>query len=418
MILNYENALIDRAAVLSVYADALRDIEAALYHGSLRMSGWIGGPKESRDGEMQRLQSAAKRIMGSASALVLVGVGGSYLGTRALDAMLSSGRHGVRLYYAGWNLSGAYHRQLLSRLEKETDIAVCVISKSGGTLEPAQAFSLLKAYLQRRYGNDWQSRVYVVTDARNGALRRETERMGYCAFAVPEDIGGRYSVLTAVGFLPLAAAGVDAEALAAGARAAASALRAEKIGENPCYAYAASCLWCQRQLGKSVEVFSVTEPSLHGLTLWLKQLFGESEGKQGKGIYPDTLLYSSDLHSMGQFLEGGRPISFESLISVAEKTEAVGDTASDAVWRRYADLNESMRRAVIKTRLARGTPLNCFTLAEMNDYNAGYLLYFFMLAAAVRSLLFSVDPFDQPDVEAYKREMRRFIAEKGEGYGL
>lgn len=375
-----------------------------LHDGSLPMTGWVGLPLRSDAGALEKILSAGEEIREKYTALVVVGIGGSYLGTRACYDMLRSECSGVELFFAGWNLGSSYHARLLKKLENY-DVALCVVSKSGTTMETALAFDLLKNYLKNRYGEQYTDRIYVVTDETRGALRREAEEKGYRAFSLDSYIGGRYSVLTAVGLLPLAAAGVDIVSLIDGAKQAYEDFSAPEPDENPCYQYAAfrNVMF---KAGKSIEFFSFSEPEMSRFGYWLRQLFAESEGKNGVGIYPASLNYSTDLHSVGQFLEEGHPVFFETMLTLGSHAADLAVEGHDKTYNEYI---AAAAEAVYHVRNAKNTPMIWLTMSALNAENVGYMIYFFEKACAMSCLLMGVNPFDQPGVEAYKKEMRALL---------
>lgn len=375
-----------------------------LHDGSLSMTGWVDLPATVDEAYLSELLLAAGEIREKYTALVVVGIGGSYLGARACYDLLEASRCGVELFFAGWNLSGRYHEKLLQKLD-DYDVALCVISKSGTTLETTLAFDVLKTYMEARYGSGFSDRVYVITDENHGALRQEATEKGYRAFSLDRDIGGRYSVLTAVGLLPLAAAGIDVIALLAGAKEAYDDLNDSDMEQNPCYQYAAyrNVLFGE---GKVTEFFSFIEPEMFRFGFWLKQLFAESEGKKCRGVYPSALLYSTDLHSVGQFLEDGHPIFFETMIDLAPCNI---DQAAQSYKKTYHKHMIAMADAVYHVRNERGTPIIRLTLDALDAKNLGYMIYFFEKACAMSCLLMGVNPFDQPGVEAYKNQMRLLL---------
>lgn len=393
-----------RQEAIGRYAAKVEKAHEELHNGSLPMTGWVDLPVDFKEDALASICAAAQTIQASYTALVVIGIGGSYLGTRACYDVLEAERNGVRLFFAGWNLGGRYHEKLMKKLD-DYDVALCVISKSGTTLETTLAFDLLKDYMETRYGRDYSDRVYAVTDREKGALRKEAKENGYHTFALESDIGGRYSVLTAVGLLPLAASGLDVRALLDGAKAAYHDLSSPDLKENPCYQYAAyrNVLF---QEGKKTELFSFTEPEMFRFGFWLRQLFAESEGKNGMGIYPSALCYSSDLHSVGQFLEEGCPIFFETMITLSSY---VSDVTVKGHAKTYNDHTDAVANAVYRVRNAKKTPIIKMTLSALDAENVGYMIYFFEKACAMSCLLMGVNPFDQPGVEAYKSEMRSLL---------
>ena len=348
------------------------------------MGGWLNLPRKYDMGELVRLKDAAKKIQDESEYLVCIGIGGSYLGHRAVIEALGQ-KSETRIVYAGNSLS----RRELDRVLAEVgdhDFSINVISKSGTTLEPALAFREFKAKLIEKYGEEEAyDRIYATTDAKSGALHDETVASGYAKFIVPDNIGGRYSVLTAVGMLPMAVAGVDIDKLLEGA---AEAVEGEI---EPAVKYA----WMRYEIGKrgyDTEVFASFEPATMYFNEWLKQLFGESEGKNGQGIFPASVIYSTDLHSLGQFMQDGRRNIFETII----------DYPTD-------EMNAKVVRAVRAAHTEGGIPVLDIKPESYDEKGFGALIYFFELACAVSAKLFGVNPFDQPGVEAYKNELKKLI---------
>jgi glucose-6-phosphate isomerase len=314
---------------------------------------------------------------------------------------------GARLYFAGQNISGAYHAELLDQI-REKDISVCVVSKSGTTTEPNIAFAALKDLLYEKYGRKGAAeRVYAVTDPSAGALRAECEAEGYERFEIPPDIGGRYSVLTPVGLLPMAAAGIDVEAVLAGAK---------RAGEEDLRRLAASLAAARKALmdsGKRVEIFEYYEPALFYFAEWMKQLYGESEGKDGKGLFPASLSFSTDLHSMGQFLQEGSPIFFETLFDLLKAPrDLVIPAGADPLLagKSMNEVNRAAMNGVVAAHRGAGIPIIRLRLPELSPGVFGQMVYFFELSCAFTGRLMGVDPFNQPGVEQYKREMKRFLS--------
>ena len=386
------------------YKDEIREIHNKLHNTDTPMTGWVDFPLRAVETDLiERIEETAARINAESTAMVVVGIGGSNLGTQAIHQMLKYNCTKTKLLYAGCNLSGHYHNDLLKRLDMEDDVSICVVSKSGGTFEVMLAFSVLKKYMKERYGDDYCRRIYVITDPASGELRREAEANGYTAFEIPKNIGGRYSVHTAVGMLPMAVAGLNIRSFLAGAGEACRELAAPAVEDNPCYRYALLAFLCSREFKKTMEMFSVTEKKFSIFTKWLVQLFGESEGKDGKGIFPTTALYSTDFHSLGQFLATGNQIYFESNFYLVNSTVSVDNEYIADV---YKNLNNYVHETVVRVRQNSNVPLFSFGLKDLNEAMAGYLFYFFEKACAVRCYLQKVDPFNQPDVELYKQEMR------------
>ncbi|MBR2741666.1 glucose-6-phosphate isomerase [Candidatus Saccharibacteria bacterium] len=351
-----------------------------------KMGGWLNLPKKVDMSEFMRIKEAAKKINEESEYLVCIGIGGSYLGHRALIEALRPESE-TKVIYAGNSLS---KRELEFALNKvgDHDFSVNVISKSGTTLEPAIAFAAFKKKLIEKYGEEEAyRRIYATTDAKTGALHDEAVASGYTRFVVPDDIGGRYSVLTAVGLLPLAVAGVDIDNLLESASDAVVSV------VEPAVKYA----WMRYTFGKKgydTEVFASFEPSTLYFNEWLKQLFGESEGKGRQGVFPASVIYSTDLHSLGQFMQDGRRNLWETII----------DFPTD-------DLNSKVVQAVRVAHTQGGIPVLEIGVESFDEKGFGELIYFFELACAISAKLFGVNPFDQPGVEAYKNELKKLMGE-------
>ena len=349
------------------------------------MGGWLDLPKRVDMAELVRIKEAAKKINDESEYLVCVGIGGSYLGHRAIiEALRPKGE--TKIIYAGNSLS---RRELDRALEKvgDHDFSINVISKSGTTLEPAIAFEEFKKKLVEKYGaEDAKTRIYATTDANKGTLHDEAVANGYTRFVVPDNIGGRYSVLTAVGLLPLAVAGVDVEKLLEGASEAFDTVA------GPASEYA-SMRYTLGSRGYDTEVFASFEPSTLYFNEWLKQLFGESEGKNKQGIFPASVVYSTDLHSLGQFMQDGRRNLFETVINFPTD-----------------EMNQKVVAAVMKAHTAGNIPVLAITVPSFDEKGFGELIYFFELSCAISAKLFGVNPFDQPGVEAYKTELKQLLA--------
>lgn len=383
--------------------------------------GWLDWPSTMPEAELERIETTAESIRNTMDVLIVVGIGGSYLGAKAIKKLLrpSFGLDQIQIIYAGQNLSSRYMEDLLSYI-KGKNVAVNVISKSGTTTEPAIAFRTIRKWMYETYGEQAAERIFVTTDESEGALRKATEKNGYTSFEIPRDIGGRYSVLTAVGLLPLAVAGVNIRELLRGAAQAEQELANPSLEENNAYLYAA-----YRQIlnlrGYSMEILASYEPAMSDFHEWWKQLFGESEGKQGKGIFPASVVYSTDLHSLGQFIQDGRRSLFETMVSFAEdeyESTIAFDEENDDGLNYLADktLHEVNMEALKASALAHmegGVPVISLEVERMDDFHTGYLIYFFMKACAMSAYLSGVNPFDQPGVELYKRNMFELLGKPG-----
>lgn len=389
--------------------------------------GWLDLPTQYDRAEFKRIKAAAKRIRKQSEVLVVVGIGGSYLGAKAgLEFCLPTPPLPVRggrkkhfdIVFTGTNLSADYHAQVLDAIG-DRDFSVNVISKSGTTTEPAIAFRLFKQRLEARYGKAAAAqRIYATTDKARGALKTLADREGYETFVVPDDVGGRFSVLTAVGLLPLAAAGVDVDALLKGAADARLAYK-KPFAENPCYQYAA-LRNILRNKGKEIEILANYEPRCNYIAEWWKQLYGESEGKDGKGIFPASVNFTADLHSMGQYIQDGRRSIFETVLEIEHpQTELLVPKADDDLdglnYLAGKSLDFVNKKAAEGTRMAHidgGVPNLTITIPEATPYYLGQLFFFFEKACALSGYLLGVNPFDQPGVEAYKTNMFRLLGKK------
>jgi glucose-6-phosphate isomerase len=390
--------------------------------------GWMDLPVAYDREEFRRIEKAAAKIRSDSDVLVVIGIGGSYLGARAaLDALGHSfsnclpkeRRKGPAIHFAGNNISPTYLADLLDLIEGQ-DVSVNVISKSGTTTEPAIAFRLFREYLEAKYGKDGaRSRIYATTDKTRGALKTLAAAEGYESFAIPDDVGGRYSVLTAVGLLPIAAAGIDIGAMMRGAADSRDAC-AKPFGENDCYRYAA-CRNALLRKGRTTEIMVNYEPSLHYVTEWWKQLFGESEGKDQKGIFPAGVDFTTDLHSMGQYIQDGMRNLFETVLHVEAsrksiKLIATKDNLDNLNYLEGKEMDIVNKMAMQGTILAHndgGVPNLVLDVPAMDAYWFGYLVYFFEKACAISGYLLGVNPFDQPGVEEYKKNMFALLGKPG-----
>lgn len=413
-------------------AGAVRAAHEDLHNGTGAGSdylGWIDLPVNYDKEEFARIKKAAAKIQSDSDALVVVGIGGSYLGARAAIEMLTHSfyntlpkdkRKTPEIYFVGNNISSTYTSHLLQLLEGK-DISVNVISKSGTTTEPAIAFRIFRELLESKYGKEEaRKRIYATTDKARGALKKLATEEGYESFVIPDDVGGRYSVLTAVGLLPIAVAGVDVDAMMQGAADARQEFSNPSLAENQAYQYAAVRNALYRK-GKGTEILVNYEPSLHFVSEWWKQLFGESEGKDNKGIYPSSVDFSTDLHSMGQFIQEGSRNLFETVIQVAEVPHhiTIGTDADNLDGLNFLSgktMDFVNKKAFQGTMLAHsdgGVPNLIVNLPDMSPYTFGYMVYFFEKACGISGYLLGVNPFDQPGVEAYKKNMFALLGKPG-----
>ncbi len=385
--------------------------------------GWMDLPQNYDKEEFARIKAAAKRIQNDCDAFIVIGIGGSYLGAKAAIDFLSSPmtkENTPEIYYAGCNISASYLNELLYVCENK-NVCINVISKSGTTTEPAVAFRVLRAFLEKKYGaEEANRRIYVTTDKARGTLKSFATQQGYETFVIPDDVGGRFSVLTAVGLLPVAVAGIDIDALMEGANAARVDYSSADLYNNDAYKYAAMRNILYRK-GKSVELLVGYEPFVATIQEWWKQLYGESEGKDGKGIFPASVIFSTDLHSLGQYIQEGQRVLFETVLSVQDThstfTIPYDEENIDGLnFLAGRDINELKQTAMRATQIAHidgNVPNIHIELAEKNAYCLGYLIYFFELACAMSGYLLGVNPFDQPGVEAYKKNMFAMLGKPG-----
>jgi len=384
--------------------------------------GWTEPAKIVPAAELAAIKDAAKRIQNDSELLVTVGIGGSYLGARAVLEALPLAEDGVDVTFAGYHLSANDAEGLFDMLDDYDDISVNVISKSGTTTEPAIAFRLLKAYMEERYGKEGsKSRIYATTDKAKGALRKVANEEGYTTFVIPDDIGGRFSVLTPVGLLPIAAAGHDIDALLAGAQEAFVKYSSNNdVLKNDCLRYAATRAALYRQ-GKGIEIFSVFEPGLQYYVEWWKQLFGESEGKNRTGIFPAGCVFTTDLHSMGQWIQDGNRTAFETFL-IEEKPDseievpALNDDSDGLEYlagKTLGEINLEAWRGTAAAHFDGGIPNQTFLIDTLDEGTIGELIHFFERACGVSGYLGGVNPFDQPGVEAYKKNMFALLGKPG-----
>ncbi len=391
--------------------------------------GWVDLPVNYDKDEFVRIKKAAEKIRSNSDVLVVIGIGGSYLGARAAIEMLQHSfanaldaekRNAPAIFFAGNNISSTYMADLLEAVDGK-DISVNVISKSGTTTEPAIAFRIFKDLLEKKYGKDGaKERIFATTDKARGALKTLADEEGYETFVVPDDVGGRYSVLTAVGLLPIAAAGIDIDAMMQGAADARTDYANPEVSENECYQYAAvrNALYNK---GKSIEMVVNFEPALHYFGEWWKQLYGESEGKDNKGIFPAAADFSSDLHSMGQYIQQGRRDLFETAIIVNEprKNVTIEETADNLDGLNFLAgktidfVNSMAAKGTALAHIDGGVPNLKLTVAKLDAYTFGQMVYFFEKACGISGYLLGVNPFDQPGVESYKKNMFALLGKPG-----
>lgn len=392
-------------------------------------TGWVDLPKAYDKEEFARIKASAEKIKSDSDALVVIGIGGSYLGARAAIEALSHSfynlmpkteRRTPEIYFVGNSISSTYIAELFELL-KGKDISVNVISKSGTTTEPALAFRVLREYMENKYGKTGAAkRIYATTDKARGALKKLADEEGYESFIIPDDVGGRYSVLTPVGLLPIAVAGIDIDAMMKGAADACSLYNNPDVKTNECYQYAAVRNALYRK-GKTTEIMVNYEPSLHFFTEWWKQLYGESEGKDQKGIFPAGVDFTTDLHSMGQYVQDGLRNIFETVINVEEPRKNMTikedkDNLDGLNFLTGKDIDLVNKKAMQGTILAHtdgGVPNFVLNIPKMDSYWFGNVVYFFEKACGISGYLLGVNPFNQPGVEAYKKNMFALLGKPG-----
>ena len=381
-------------------------------------TGWVRLPQDYDKEEFARIQAAAKRIQADSQALVVIGIGGSYLGARGVIECLRSPNYNLKkketpnIYFVGNGLSSDYMSEIVELLDG-VDFSVNVISKSGTTTEPAVAFRFFREMLEKKYGADGAAkRIYATTDRHRGALKALADAKGYETFVVPDEVGGRYSVLTAVGLLPIAVAGIDIEALMAGAREMMDICTAAEMDTNPAWQYAGARYEMYRT-GKKIEILAAYEPCFRFMAEWWKQLYGESEGKNGIGIFPASVEYNADLHSMGQYIQDGPRTLMETVVSFEQPLNefsvpfAMGDSdrLNYLAGRKLSDISRMAQEAVKAAHITGGVPNLEVRVPKRDEAGFAWLVCFLELACAISGYMSGVNPFDQPGVEAYKKNM-------------
>lgn len=406
---------------LSVYQERVREFHTILRSGkdySDRL-GWLDLPDRFSNSEFAEIEDMAERICRTSDALVVIGVGGSYIGAKAAISALKPNFYGEwkdrgrpRIYFLGNNLSVSYTKDLFRMLDGK-EVSVNVISKSGATLETVTAYALMEEYMKRRYSEAYRDRIYVTTDAECGCLLELARREKMQLLTIPKDVGGRFSVLTSAGLLPMAVAGIDIRRMMEGARTECRAVSSAELSENAAYRYAVlrHILYSR---GKRVELLVSYEPKLRFFSEWWKQLFAESEGKNGKGIFPSYAFFSTDLHSLGQMIQEGEPAVFETVLktereagefSVGKLHEAF-DEFSGLEGIELGELNRLVFESTLAAHTEQGVPNLVLEIPKLDEFHLGGLFYFFQRAVAMSGLLLGVNPFNQPGVEVYKKKLR------------
>lgn len=419
-----------------INCDEYKAIEPAvkLAHDSLHSGsgmgndflGWLNLPTNYDKEEFNRIKQTAEKIKNNSDIFIVIGIGGSYLGARAAIEFLKSPNYNLikkdtpNIFFTGNSISSAALAELVELCEGK-DISINMISKSGTTTEPAIAFRVFRDLLEKKYGkNGARERIFCTTDKAKGTLKKLADEEGYETFVVPDDVGGRFSVLTAVGLLPIAVAGCDIDALMAGARKAQNDTLNPNLSENDCYKYAATRNILYNK-GKSIEVLVSYEPSFALMNEWFKQLYGESEGKDKKGIFPASVIFSTDLHSMGQYIQDGRRILFETvvLIDKPKKDITINEDPSNVDGLNFLSgktvsyVNKKAFEGTVLAHCDGEVPNAVLTINDMSEEELGYLIYFFEKACAISGYLLNVNPFNQPGVESYKKNMFALLGKPG-----
>ena len=423
----FENSSITEKMINS-YSEEVAEIHEKLNevaNDEKEFVGWLELPTNYDKEEFARIKKAAKKIQSDSDVLVVIGIGGSYLGARAVIEALTNTfnkRNGKcpEIVYAGNNLSPVYMNELLEYVS-DKDISVNVISKSGTTTEPAIAFRIFREVLETKYGAaEARKRIYVTTDKVRGALKTLSNDEKYETFVIPDNVGGRFSVLTAVGLLPIAAAGIDIDKLMKGAKDAQDRYSDPDVKYNECYKYAVirNLLY---NSNKTIEILANYEPKLHYITEWWKQLYGESEGKDKKGIFPAGVDLTTDLHSMGQYIQDGRRDLFETVIKIKENSSEITiqtdgqnlDGLNYLADKTLGYVNSKAMEGTVQVHVTGNVPNLMIELDKLDEENIGELLYFFEKACAVSGMILGVNPFNQPGVEEYKKNMFRLLEKPG-----
>ena len=380
-----------------------------------KMVGWMFLPEKYDKEEVKRILKAKEKIQKDSEVLIVIGIGGSYLGAKAvIDALVKKKDVKTEVVFVGNNMSTRYINEVIAHIE-DKDFSINVISKSGTTTEPAIAFRIFRQFLIEKYGvEEARKRIYVTTDSTNGALKEIADEEAYETFVIPNTIGGRYSVLTPVGLLPIAVAGVDIVKMLKGAEKAMNEYLNEDIMQNNCYIYAVLRYILYSKYGKNIEIFGIYEENFRSFLEWIKQLFNESEGKEGKGIFSTSAVFTTDLHSIGQYIQEGNRNIFETVINIIDMNEEdiimqVQENNEDNL--NYLEnmtldyINKKTMEGALDAHLEGDVPSILINLEKLDEENIGFLIYFFEKACAIYCRLLGVDAFNQPGVEAYKRNM-------------
>ena len=414
------------------YKEKVKEIHDELHEKSNddnEFLGWLELPSKYNKKEFKKIKECAKKIQKDSDVLLVIGIGGSYLGARAVIEALTNSfynlqdksvRRKPQIIYVGNNLSPSYINDVIDLLIGK-DFSINVISKSGTTTEPAIAFRIFRELMESKYGlEEARKRIYVTTDKESGALKKLANNEQYATFVIPDNVGGRYSVLTPVGLLPIAVAGIDIDELMKGARFAQDKYNDDNIEYNEAYQYAVARNLLYKD-GKNIEILANYEPKMHYITEWWKQLFGESEGKDKKGIFPAGVDFTTDLHSLGQYIQDGRRCLFETVINIERPYSDIYinsdeddlDGLNYLAGKSLDFVNKKAMEGTIEAHVSGDVPNILITMEELNEETIGQLIYFFELACAMSGKILGVNPFDQPGVEAYKKNMFRLLKKPG-----
>ncbi len=428
---NFENSSIEEK-VINSYADKVTKIHEKLHekaNDEKEFLGWIELPTNYDKEEFNRIKKAAKKIQKDSDVLIVIGIGGSYLGARAVINSLThtfyneisdEKRKTPQILYAGNNLSPVYMNDLLEYIA-DKDVSINVISKSGTTTEPAIAFRIFREVLETKYGvMEARKRIYVTTDKKRGALKTLADKEKYETFVIPDNVGGRFSVLTAVGLLPIASAGIDIDKLMKGAKIAQDKYSESNIKYNDCYKYAVARNLLYNS-GKTIEILANYEPKLHYITEWWKQLYGESEGKDKKGIFPAGVDFTTDLHSMGQYIQDGRRDLIETVLKIKTNSSDLTIQSDDQnldglnylAGKTIGYVNQKAMEGTVLAHVTGNVPNFMIEIEKLDEQNIGELIYFFEKACAISGTLLEVNPFNQPGVEEYKKNMFKLLEKPG-----
>lgn len=426
MKINFNNVLINNDEI-NKYEDMVKDIHNKLHdncNSQDNFMGWLDLPINYDKEELEQIKICAEKVKNNSKYLLVIGIGGSYLGARAVIEALTSTFYNLRenspiILYVGNNLSTSYINDIIKIIGND-DFSINVISKSGTTTEPAIAFRIFKKILENKYGNNASERIFVTTDEEKGALHTIAKENNYQTFKIPNNIGGRYSVLTAVGLFPIAVANINVDKLLNGAIKAYNKYNNSNLNENDCYKYAVIRNLLYHK-DKNIEIFASYEPRLHYFIEWLKQLFGESEGKNGKGIFPVGVEFTTDLHSLGQYIQDGRRNIFETVLNIENTNESITMTKEENNLDNlnYLEgltldyINHKAMEGTIDAHVSNDVQNILINVDKLDEETIGELIYFFELACAMSGFILNVNPFNQPGVEKYKQNMFKLLNKPG-----